>query len=160
VIEIRDIRDGEHAEAGEVTVDGYRDFYRELGSYAELLRDVQARAREAAVLVAVDEGAILGTVTYVPDSRSAYAQHQRDGEGSIRMLSVSPKHMGRGVGRALSERCIERARDEGKRRIMLHADETMKVARHLYETLGFRRDPSRDFAPDEETALLCYVLDL
>lgn len=161
MIEIREVRDDEIAAAAEVTVEGYRDFYKErLGTYAERLRDIAARARDAVVLVAVEDGAVLGTVTYVSDQRSPYAQGMRDGDAGIRMLSVSPSHMGRGVGRALSQRCIERARWEGKHRIVLHADEDMKISQRLYETLGFRRDPSRDFRPDEETNLICYVLDL
>ena len=161
MIEIREIRPDEHAATGDVTVDGYRSFYREeLGDYAERLRDVDSRARDAVVLVAVDDGEVLGTVTYVPDTGSAFAQKQQEGEASIRMLAVSPQHQNRGIGRMLSVACIARARADGKRAVVLHADEAMNVSRRLYERLGFRRDPSRDWRPDEQTLLVCYVLDL
>jgi hypothetical protein len=43
VIEVREIRAEEHALAADVTVEGYRSFYRErLGDYAERLRDLGA----------------------------------------------------------------------------------------------------------------------
>lgn len=161
MIEIREVHAHELETAADVTVEGYRDFYRErLGSYVEQLRDVEARTRDGIVFVAVEDDEILGTVTYVPDPNSPYAQNQQDDEASIRMLSVTPKHMRRGVGRALSVWCIERARAEGKKSLSLHADDTMTASRRLYETLGFSRDPSRDYRPDAETNLICYVLEL
>ena len=161
VIEIRDATPDDFAGAGDAAVDGYAALYGEgLGSYEERLRDVAARASGAAVLVAVDAGEIVGTVTYVGDASSPFASHQREDEASIRMLAVKPSHARRGVGRALSVACIERARADGKRAVSLHADEVMDVSRRLYESLGFRRDPSRDHRPDEVTFLLCYVLEL
>lgn len=160
-MEIREVRPEEYEAAAGVAVEGYAEFYREaLGYYAGHLRDVAARAAGAVVLVAVEDGEVLGTVSYVPDASSPFAQHQSDGEASIRMLAVGPKHKRRGIGTALSQACIDRARSEGKRAIVLHADEIMGTSRRLYERLGFRRDPGRDFAPDDETFLVCYVLDL
>jgi ribosomal protein S18 acetylase RimI-like enzyme len=160
-VEIRGVRPEEYEAAGDVSVEGYREGYRErLGSYETPLRDIAARAAGDVVLVAVEDGEILGTVTYVPDTSSPFAQEQRDGEASIRMLSVAPKHKRRGVGRALSMSCVERARAEGKHAIVLHADRIMEASRRLYESLGFVRDPSRDFRPDDQTFLLCYVLAL
>ncbi len=162
MIEIREATPADYADAGEVAVEGYREFYREaLGSYADRLRDVRARAEGATVLVAVTGvGEIAGVVTYVSDPTSPFAQHQETDEASIRMLSVAPKHKRRGIGRALSEECIVHARKDGKRAVVLHADEIMNAARALYESLGFVRDPARDFRPDDETNLVCYVLAL
>jgi ribosomal protein S18 acetylase RimI-like enzyme len=160
-MEIREVTAEEHEAAGAVAVAGYHDFYRDaLGSYADHLRDVAGRAAGAVVLVAVDGGRIVGTVTYVSDSSSPYAQHQLTGEASIRMLAVAPEHKRSGVGRALSLACVERARSHGKRAVVLHADEIMEGARRLYEGLGFVRDPARDYRPDDETLLLCYTLAL
>ncbi|MCA1833255.1 MAG: GNAT family N-acetyltransferase [Actinomycetota bacterium] len=160
-MEIREAHDHEYDAAGHIAVEGYRDFYRDrFGDYEGRLRDIAARAAAAHVLVAIDNGEVVGTVTYVSDPRSDFAQHAEPHEASIRMLSVAPAHKRRGIGKALSVACIERARAEGKRRIVLHADEIMQASRALYESLGFRRDPARDFEPDDETMLLCYVLEL
>jgi ribosomal protein S18 acetylase RimI-like enzyme len=161
VIEIREAAREDFDAAGDAAVAGYAGFYGpHLGSYEERLRDVAARAAGAAVLVAIDGGEIVGTVTYVGDASSPYATHQREEEASIRMLAVKPSHTRHGIGRALSEACIDRARADGKRAVSLHADEIMDASQRLYEGLGFRRDPSRDYRPDDETFLFCYVLDL
>lgn len=160
-VEIREARPDEYEAAGEVAVETYREFYRAaLGSYEEHLRDAAARAKAGMLLVAVVDGRVLGSVSYVPDAASDLAtRSQKPDEASIRMLSIAPEAKRRGIGRALSQACIARARAEGKRRVVLHADEIMTAARELYESLGFKRDPDRDFSPDQ-TWLVCYVLDL
>jgi ribosomal protein S18 acetylase RimI-like enzyme len=160
-MEIREVRPDEHEAAGAVAVAGYLDFYRDaLGYYADHLRDVSRRARGAIVLVAVDGARIVGTVTYIADSTSAYAENQLPDEASIRMLAVAPEHKRSGIGRALSMACVERARAGGKRAIVLHADAIMEGARRLYEGIGFVREPARDYRPDDATLLLCYRLAL
>ncbi|MHB8245979.1 MAG: GNAT family N-acetyltransferase [Acidimicrobiales bacterium] len=78
----------------------------------------------------------------------------------IRMLAVDPVHQGRGVGSALVESCIERARTEGRSRVVLHTTERMTRAMALYEHLGFRRVPALDRQPLPEVELLAYVLEL
>jgi ribosomal protein S18 acetylase RimI-like enzyme len=160
-VEIREARPEEYGSAGEVSVEGYREFYgASLGSYEDHVRDVAARAACATILVAVAGGEVLGAVAYVGNAGSELAtRFQMPDEGCIRMLAVAPDVQRRGIGRALSEACIARARAEGKRRVVLHADATMTAARDLYESLGFKRDPDRDFSPDE-TWLVCYILDL
>src|SRR5579859_2003072 len=52
---------------------------------------VPGRARAATVLVAVLDNQIAGTGTYVGDAGSHLAEHQRDGEASLRMLAVPPR---------------------------------------------------------------------
>ncbi len=160
-MQIREAAFDDLTHAGEIAVAAYAAVYdRSLGSYADSLRDAQRRAKEAVLLVAVEADEVVGTVTYVGEASSPYAEDQRDGEASIRMLAVAPAHARRGIGRALSLACIERARTEGKHAIVLHADEIMNASRALYESLGFGRDPARDFAPDDQTSLLCYRLEL
>jgi ribosomal protein S18 acetylase RimI-like enzyme len=158
---IREVMPDEHAEAARVTIDGYAlDYGEALGYYADHLGDIAGRVRDAAVLVALVDGEIAATVTYVRDHDSPLAEHQRPDEASIRMLAVAPRFRRRGIARALTEACIARAQADGKRRVSLHADEAMQPARRLYQQLGFQRDPQRDYAPDPETWLYAYVLDL
>jgi len=160
-VEIREVTPGEYEAAGEVAFAAYEEFYADdLGYYADRLRDIASRSKDATVLIAIEGGEIVGTVTYVSDAGSASAVDMRDGEAMIRMLSVAPAHKRRGIGRALSVACIERARADGKRALALHADEIMEASQRLYASLGFRREPSRDFRPDDQTFGLCYVLDL
>lgn len=160
-VEIREARPDEYTAAGEIAEAGYRDFYGEaLGSYADDLRDIAGRAKGGTVLVAVERGEVVGSVTYVGDASSPLGRSQASDEASFRMLSIRPDAKRRGLGRAMTQECIARARAEGKRAIILHADEIMDGARALYESLGFERDPSRDWSPDEQTRLVCYTLAL
>jgi ribosomal protein S18 acetylase RimI-like enzyme len=129
--------------------------------YVPELRDVARRAREATVLVAVDEatGAPVGCVTYVPDPANPWAEHLREGEASIRMLAVDPAAQGTGAGTALVGACIDRARAEGRAAIFLHSLPVMTGAQRIYARFGFRRVPERDWIfPD--FLLLGFVLDL
>jgi ribosomal protein S18 acetylase RimI-like enzyme len=56
----------------------------------------------------------------------------------IRFVSVAPEFSGQGIGRKLTEICIETAKANGEKTIALHTSELMDKARHIYETLGFR----------------------
>jgi len=71
---IREARPDEHARLGDLVLAAYRSLpeFDEPG-YEPELRDVARRAREAVVLVAVDDAAddpLLGCVTYVPGPRA------------------------------------------------------------------------------------------
>ena len=146
-MEIRRVRPEEHEEAGRVTADAYREFgVDRWGDYGERLADVRARAGHAAVLVAVEDGRILGTATLEIERRIP-GGHSRDplgpDEAHIRMLGVDPDARGRGVGRALVEACIERAREAGKGRLTLNTTEQMGAAIAMYRSLGFEPRPDR-----------------
>lgn len=52
-------------------------------------------------------------------------------------LFVQPADRGRGLGRALAEGCVERARTRGCKRIQLDANERNEEAISLYRALGF-----------------------
>lgn len=132
---------------GDLLVDAYRSVpdAQEEPAYWERLRDVAGRADDAAVLVAVDEvGRLLGGVTYV-DTTAHFAELPGDDEAEIRMLGVGVGVQNRGVGKALTRACIERARAEGRSRVWLATPRWMKIALRLYEGLGFRRVAERDF---------------
>lgn len=129
--------------------------------YVPELRDIARRVREAVVFAALDEagGVPLGCATYVPGPDNAWAEHLRDGESSIRMLAVDPAAQGRGVGTALVEACLARARADGRRAVFLHSLPVMVGAQRIYDRLGFRRVLERDWVfPD--FLLMGFVLDL
>ena len=121
--------------------------------YVTELRDVARRARHCQILVAVDArtGGPIGTITYVPGPGNPYAELERAGEAGIRMLAVAPEAQGRGVGRALIGEVAARALADGRTGIAIHTRPSMTTAHRLYESLGFVRDPARDweFEPDE-----------
>lgn len=148
---------------GDLLVGAYRSVpgAQDEPAYWERLRDVAGRAGVAAVLVAEDDmGRLLGGVTYV-DTTAPFAELPGEDEAEIRMLGVDRGVQGRGVGTALTRACIERARAEGRSRVWLATPRWMRGAVRLYEGLGFRRVPARDFTyTDPESAEVIELLVL
>ena len=70
---------------------------------------------------------------------------RRSNAAGIRLLAVTPAARGRGVGKALTHDCIERARALGRSSVVLHTTRAMETAWRMYEQLGFRRSPDLDF---------------
>jgi ribosomal protein S18 acetylase RimI-like enzyme len=156
-------RPAELPAAGDVVVRAYRALGGDPHeAYLAHVRDAPARARHCPVLVAMDEatGEVLGSVTYVPDHRNPYAELAGEDEGEFRMLGVAPDAQGRGAGAALVRACIERARADGRRGIVISTSPVMHAAHRLYEHLGFRRAPERDWVPVPDVELRAYVLTL
>jgi ribosomal protein S18 acetylase RimI-like enzyme len=157
---IREIRPDEYAALGDLTVRAYASIPGETDDgYHPYLRDVAARAALVPILVAVsDDGRILGGVSYISGPGTTYSESEQPGEAGFRALAVDPTAAGRGIGRALAEACIARARADGRAGMAIHTRPSMVVAHRLYESLGFRRDPARDreFEPGEW--LWSYVL--
>ncbi|GHG96609.1 GNAT family N-acetyltransferase [Streptomyces lanatus] len=166
-IVIRRAEPGEYEPLGEITAraylqDGLLDF-GESDEYLSELKDVAGRAAAAEVLVAVENGRLLGGVTFVP-SGGPMADIARPSEAEIRMLAVAHDGRGRGAGEALVRACVDRARaTEGCARIVLSTQRTMHGAHRIYERLGFVRTPERDWNPIphlDDITLLTYELTL
>lgn len=167
---IRTARPSELDAAGELTARAYlHDGLLASGQedpYLSELRDARRRARHAEVLVAVDtspapggSGELLGTVTYVADG-GEFAELSGSAEAEFRMLAVADEARGRGVGEALARACVDRARRQGKKRVVLSSKTNMRTAHRLYERLGFVRAPQLDWEPIPGLTLLVFVLDI
>jgi ribosomal protein S18 acetylase RimI-like enzyme len=76
------------------------------------------------------------------------------------MLAVDPASQGLGAGTALAAACVELARGDGFRAVMLHSLPTMIGAQRIYARLGFRHVPERDWQPVPGILLRCFVLEL
>jgi ribosomal protein S18 acetylase RimI-like enzyme len=152
VVEIREALPEEHGETGAVTALAYREFARpgesDWEDYLAHIADVASRARTATVLVAVEDGRILGSATLELGARIDDDDPPLEpGEAHIRMLGVHPDVRGRGIARALMQACFERARAAGRSRMTLATTHRMVVARRMYEGMGFVRGQDRVF-PD------------
>lgn len=147
VVELRRIRPGEHAAAGDLCVAAYEPFLTGAeDDYRERLHDVASRDVEAEVWVAVDGDRVLGNVTYCPPG-SPWREIGREDEGEFRMLAVDPAAQGAGAGTALAAHCEERAREHGAVGMALSSLAEMSAAHRLYTRLGYTRDPARDWSP-------------
>jgi predicted N-acetyltransferase YhbS len=160
-VEIRRARPDELAEVGRLTAEVYvGDGYLAEGDrYVAELVDTRRRAREAELLVAVEDGRVLGSVTFAPVG-SAYREIGRDDEGEFRMLAVSPAARGRGIGRALVEHCVDRSRELGYAGVRMCSMDVMTGAHRVYERLGFTRAPEDDWRPEPDVLLLAYAARL
>lgn len=152
-IEIREAAFDEHDEAGRVTALAYAEFVppgdEDWEEYLGRLADVAERAERTVILVAVEEGRILGCVTLELSGR-VERHDERDldpDEAHVRMLGVHPEARRRGIARMLMEACLQRARREGKTRMTLHTTQQMVAAQRMYEAMDFRRTPDHVF-PD------------
>jgi GNAT superfamily N-acetyltransferase len=161
-VTVRPIAMGEVDALSRMSVDVYTGVMPGLlpDDYLAELADVGGRAEEALVLVAVDDGGdVLGGITYV-DRPGRWGSIDGPHEVELRMLVVAHQAQGRGVGTALVQACVDRARSDGKRRVTLHTTSFMPVAQRLYERAGFRRRPEGDLVVAGDILLLNYVLDL
>jgi ribosomal protein S18 acetylase RimI-like enzyme len=157
--EIRLAVPSEYDAVGELTVEAYSHDGFVRGEYAMTLRAAADRAAKAELWVAADDEGLLGTVTYCP-AGSVYREIGRDDEGEFRMLAVSGRARGRGIGTALTQHCIDRSRELGLRRIVMSSAEYMTTAHRLYKRLGFQRLPERDWSPIPGIDLCAFTLDL
>lgn len=160
-VEVRPVEPEEYEEAGAVTALAYREFVppgeSDWEGYLTEIADVAGRADRTTVLVAVDDGRILGTATLELDARIGdLTEPLLPEEAHVRMVGVHPEARGRGIGRALMEACIEMTRAAGKTVLTLNTTERMKTARRMYESMGFQREPDRVF--DDGFVLLSYRL--
>ncbi len=161
---IRPVRPEEYGPLGELTVAAYHsvpDVGDNQEAYDRQLRDVATRAEVSCVLVAVGlAGELLGGVTYVRGPDDPYSEQLAEDEAGMRMLAVDPIRHGQGIGRALTQACLDRAREAGRERLVLHTGGWMPTAIRLYERMGFVRVPEIDFTPAPNIGLIGYAFNL
>jgi ribosomal protein S18 acetylase RimI-like enzyme len=151
----------ELAAVGRLTLDAYAadGYLVENDLYAAHLLDAAARAADGELLVAEVDDRVVGTVTFCPEG-SSFSEVARPGEGEFRMLAVTPDARRRGAAEALVQACIDRSRELGYSAVVLSSLPVQVKAHRLYERLGFRRAPERDWAPRRGIDLIGFQLDL
>ncbi len=91
---------------------------------------------------------IHGAVVFIGDMKdygAGGAASKVENACGFRLLAVSSEARGQGVGKLLSQACIDRARSLGKRELIIHSTKAMSVAWSMYEHLGFERSTELDF---------------
>jgi ribosomal protein S18 acetylase RimI-like enzyme len=127
-------------------------------SYPEDIMNVRSRLPESELIVAEQEGRLVGTVTlYLRQSESRVWPQ---GWASVRLLGVLPAYRNRGIGRELMEECIRRCKKEGIHILGLHTTEAMATAKKMYERMGFIRVPEFDFHPRPGVVVMAYRHDI
>lgn len=136
-------------------------------AYVRESSDLGARWDEAEVLVAEVDGRIAGTVSFYPDASREELGFPPAWAG-FRTLAVDPARRGRGIGMALIQACIDRARALAVPTLAIHTSAMMRSACRLYEQAGFRRSPEYDVrataalgmdAAADDVTVIAYRLD-
>lgn len=152
---VRPARPEEWERAGAVCVAAYdaADQLEPGSPYVAVLADAAGRARDSIVLVAVEDGTVLGTVTICPPG-SASREIGGPDEVEFRFLAVEPAAWGRGIAAALVAAVEEHARATGAQALAICVRDINTSAARMYERMGFLRDPARDWTPRAGVNLL------
>lgn len=119
--------------------------YTDTADAEAALSPAKVRERGVVLIARDDERVVIGTITVVTPSSPA-RRIAVQGEAEIHLLAVDPAFRGLGVGRALVEAAVTKARQDGAGRILLWTQPTMASAQRLYERCGFERMPELDFS--------------
>lgn len=169
MVSIRLADDREIEQAREVLRSAYAEFEVAFPAsnwvpYLKDILDLEGRAAASELIVAERDGVIVGCVSYFPPGAKtsyptdAFSEHWPAEWGAFRLLAVAPEARGSGVGRLLTEVCIERGREAGAPAVGLHTTAPMAVARAMYERMGFERAPRYDFRPGPAVLVEAYRL--
>jgi GNAT superfamily N-acetyltransferase len=163
-LRIRDADPSEHAAVADLTAVAYGQYEETFGQHwegylADLL-DVEGRATRGQLIVAELDGDLVGCVTFLPQYHNDAIPGGFEGGGcGFRVLATTPAARGHGVGRALVDECVRRARALGATSLLLHTGSFMVAAVRLYERMGFER-LANEGDPELDTRLLTYRLAL
>lgn len=116
----------------------FKDAYQDWPGFQSKIANMAALAESGEIIVAELDGQIAGAVAYVGPG-APKAQFFRPEWPIMRMLVVAPEFRGRGIGRALAQECMGRARRDGATAFALHTSELMAVALPMYQRMGFER---------------------
>ena len=149
-MEFRLARPEEYAEAGRVTALAYREFVpddesREWLAYLDRIANVSDRAARTRIVVAVEDGRVLGSATLEVDGRTEEDDERplEPDEAHIRMLGVDPNARGRGVAKGIMAGCEGLALEAGRTRMTLNTTNMMQAAQKMYESLGYQKLPDQ-----------------
>ena len=124
------------------------NYYKMLANVGELTQKPHTE-----ILVAVSpEDSIAGAVVYFGDMRyygSGGTATQEKNSAGFRLLAVSPASRGLGIGKLLTNACIQKTKDKHRNQLIIHTTKAMQTAWKMYEDLGFKRSEELDFMQGE-----------
>ncbi|HEX5394363.1 MAG TPA: GNAT family N-acetyltransferase [Rhodocyclaceae bacterium] len=115
----------------------FKDSYLDWPGFREKIGNMSALADVGEIIVAEVDGQIVGAVAYVGPC-GPKAEFFRPEWPIMRMLVVGPDFRGRGIGHALAQECLRRAKRDGASVFALHTSKLMHVALPMYQRMGFQ----------------------
>jgi ribosomal protein S18 acetylase RimI-like enzyme len=108
--------------------------------------------RDTKVVAISTEEKLIGGVVYFGDmtmyDSGGTATLEKDASG-IRLLGIDPQFSKSGAGKALTNACLQLARNAGHSQVMLHTTRAMQIAWKMYQKMGFGRSADLDFMQEE-----------
>jgi ribosomal protein S18 acetylase RimI-like enzyme len=138
---LRDYTPSDANRLGKVALEAFEQFrsaYSDWRSMSEGVSRMSDLSNNGEIIVAEEEGQIMGGVAYVGPGRPK-AQYFDASWPIIRMLVVKPDARGKGVGRKLTDECLRRAKRDLSPIIALHTTPIMTVALPMYLRMGFTK---------------------
>lgn len=124
------------------------DYYRMLSNIGELTKKSKTE-----LLIAVSSvGKIVGGIVYFSDMQfygSGGTATEEQNASGFRLLAVDHSTRGQGIGKLLSNECIEKAKRLNQEQVIIHSTKAMQIAWKMYEKLGFKRSEDLDFLQGE-----------
>jgi GNAT superfamily N-acetyltransferase len=164
-LNIRDAHERDYDAMLNVTITSYQEYATMMPKWAweeykEGMEEAIKGPLPAEHIVAEQDGAIVGsvllypagTVFEIPEGPTVVLPYPE-----VRLLAVAPLARGSGIGRALTEECLRRARQSGATALTLHTTDMMQTAMQMYERMGFARNPETDFIPAEGVVIKGYI---
>jgi GNAT superfamily N-acetyltransferase len=168
-LQIRDARDTDRDAIRDVTLAAYQEYAAILppahwGDYRRDMLDSLVNVGPAQQIVAEQNGAIVGSVLLYPAGAVFYApdgiSFVRIEQPEVRLLAVAPAARGEGIGTALMQECVRRARLSKASTLTLRTSDMMQAAVRMYDHMGFVRAPELDFRPVPGVTIKGYRLKL
>ncbi len=114
----------------------YAGTYDDWDGFKAKLSQMSTMAESAELMVAEMDSELVGAVAYIAP-HVGKAQFFKPEWAVMRMLVVSTAARGKGIGRALTQQCLERARRDHAGTLALHTASIMQVALAMYLKMGF-----------------------
>jgi GNAT superfamily N-acetyltransferase len=138
-IRIRDYQSSDAENLNRIAVAAFgqfRDHYQDWPAMLAGLSKTSDLSASGEVIIAELQAKFAGAVAYFGPNRPK-APFLDQSWPIIRMLVVDPAFRGKGIGHALSNECIARAKRDGAPLIALHTSPIMTVALPMYLKMGF-----------------------
>ncbi|MFT7066349.1 MAG: GNAT superfamily N-acetyltransferase [Sediminicola sp.] len=157
---IREAKPSEYSEIGELLVKVYSQLKgfpspEEQPAYYERLQQIGKFTDypKSKLLVAITtEGIIGGGVVYFGDMShygSGGTATKETNASGFRLLGVDQASRGLGLGKGLTDTCIQLAKSEKQHQLIIHSTKSMQTAWKMYENMGFVRSLDLDFKQGE-----------
>ena len=122
-----------------------KEGYIDKSSAEKIFAPDELRKRGEIMLARSPAGELFGMIICVRPTSPARQVAEID-EAEIHLLAVYPKARGRGIASSLIVACEQRAASFGFSKVVLLTQPMMEAAHHVYERLGYRRNPARDWS--------------